>query len=68
MEVEGGRNNKLTVCIYEFLGASGLVYAVLASGGSDKAVAGTLFILILLAGSVSGAHFNPAVTAAVWLY
>ena len=68
MEVEGGRNNKLTVCIYEFFGTSGLAYAVLASGGNDIAVAGTLFILIVLAGNVSGAHFNPAVTAAVWLF
>lgn len=38
--------------------------ALLANAG---ATAGALYVLIVLFGPISGAHFNPAVTLAMWL-
>lgn len=67
----------------EFLGTSALLAAVVGSGimgvalsdGNDgiallanaAATAGVLYVLITGLGPVSGAHFNPAVTLAMWL-
>ena len=67
MEVPGGDNHKFKVCLYEFIGTSFLVYAVLASGGNNIAVAFTVLTLIIVSGPVSGAHFNPAVSMGVWV-
>ena len=44
-----------------------LVYAVLGSGGNREAVAFTLFTLILFTGSITGGHFNPAVSTGVFV-
>ena len=67
MEVPGGDQNKLRVCTYEALGTAFLVYAVIVSGGNIIAVPLTLLIAIVMAGPVTGAHFNPAVTVAVYI-
>ena len=67
MEVPGGHNNKVKVFVYEFLGTSVLVYAVLASGGDIIAVAFTVLSLIIACAQITGAHFNPAVTIGVYV-
>jgi len=65
MEVPGGHNNKLMVCAYELFCTSGLVYAVLSSGGDKLAASFTVFALILMSDKITGAHFNPAVSTGV---
>ena len=66
MEVPGGQNFKLQLCMRELLGTAFLVFAVAASGGKPEAIAGTLFCNIMIfAGPLNGGHFNPAVTLAV---
>ena len=65
MEVPGGKDHKLMVCIYELLGTSGIVYAVLVSGGNGIGVPLTVFALILMCDKITGAHFNPGVTTTV---
>lgn len=67
MEVAGGHQNKCTVFLYELLGTSLLVYAVLVSGGNMLAVPFTILTLIYICGPISGAHFNPAVTIGVYV-
>lgn len=64
MEVPGGKENKGLVCLYEFLGTAGLLMAVNWCSGVHG-VASMLFVLLYCFGSISGGHFNPAVTAAV---
>ena len=51
----------------EFLGTFLLVLSVLASGGNAWVVGGALALVILLVGSLSGAHVNPAVSVAMFL-
>ena len=60
--------------IVEFIGTFFLVFAigmsVIRPGAGDFApfaIAATLMVMIYAGGHVSGAHFNPAVTVAVWL-
>jgi len=60
--------------IAEFIGTFFLVLtictaAVHGSAGdyAPFAIAATLMVMIYAAGHISGAHFNPAVTVAVWL-
>ena len=65
MEVPGAKDHKLMVCIYELLGTSGIVYAVLVSGGNGIGVPLTVFALILMCDKITGAHFNPGVTTTV---
>lgn len=65
MEVPGGYDNKLLVCVNELLGTAMLLIAVNWSGGNVVGVCLTLYANIIIFGSVSGGHFNPAVTAGV---
>jgi aquaporin Z len=51
----------------EFLGTFLLVLAILASGTNPWIVGGALALIILLVGSMSGAHVNPAVSVAMFL-
>lgn len=67
----------------EFIGTALLLAAVVGSGimgvmlspgntgvallANAAATAGALYVLIVLFGPVSGAHFNPVVTLAMWL-
>ncbi|HYC70242.1 MAG TPA: aquaporin [Opitutaceae bacterium] len=60
--------------LVEFIGTFFLVFAVgmsvIRPGAGDLApfaIAATLMAMIYAGGHVSGAHFNPAVTLAVWL-
>ncbi len=68
----------------EFLGSAGLLAAVVGSGimgeqlaqgnaaiallANAAATAGALYVLIVLFGPISGAHFNPAVTLTLRLH
>lgn len=66
MEVPGGHQNKGLVCLYEAMGTATLLLAInWCSGANPYAIAITIFAAIVVFGSVSGAHFNPAVTIAV---
>ncbi|MBI4929271.1 MAG: aquaporin [Bacteroidetes bacterium] len=56
--------------IVEFIGTFFLVLAVCLSGGNFLAPLGigaTLMVMVYMGGHISGAHYNPAVTFAVWL-
>jgi glycerol uptake facilitator-like aquaporin len=52
--------NSLAVLV-EFLGTF-IFLSVIVATGNAWAIGATLAVLVLLAGSVSGGHFNPAVT------
>jgi aquaporin Z len=56
-----------TALLAEFLGTFLLVLSVFASGGNAYAVGGTLAVIILLIGKISGAHVNPAISAAMYV-
>lgn len=47
--------------LVEFLGTF-IFLSVIVATGNAWAIGATLAVLVLLAGSVSGGHFNPAVT------
>jgi aquaporin Z len=51
----------------EFLGTFLLVLAILASGTNAWVVGGTLALVILLVGNLSGAQVNPAVSMAMFV-
>lgn len=60
--------------LVEFIGTFFLVFTigmvVIAPGAGNLApfaIAGVLMVMIYAGGHVSGAHYNPAVTLAVWL-
>jgi glycerol uptake facilitator-like aquaporin len=52
--------NALAILV-EFLG-SFIFLSVIVATGNPWAIGATLAVLVFLAGSVSGGHFNPAVT------
>ena len=82
MEVEGGHENKTWVLAYEFIGTALLAASInykSAFGGSgvknpeNKMMSAyappiTLFTIIMMFGAVSGGHFNPAVSTAVFVW
>ena len=47
--------------LVEFIGALLFVYVILATG-NPLAIGATLSLIILIAGPISGGHFNPAVS------
>lgn len=56
--------------LVEFIGTFFLVLVICLSGGNWLAPIGIgmiLMVMIYMGGSVSGAHYNPAITFAVWL-
>jgi len=70
MEVEGGHNVKYWVLLYEFIGTAGLLYAVNCSseaGMAPYAAGMAIMSGICIFGEVSGGHFNPAISLAVFI-
>ena len=65
MEVEGGRNNKFIVCIYEAIGTAFLINSMNWCGKNSQAIGLTYFANVMMFGPVSGGHFNPAITFGV---
>lgn len=66
MEVPGGQQNKGLVLLYEFLGTFCFL-TIINFSGTGWIIGLGLFICALSFGSVSGGHFNPAVTLAVYI-
>jgi aquaporin Z len=57
--------NSLAI-LSEFFGTFLLLIAILATGNAFV-IGGTLALVILLTGSISGGHMNPAVSATLWI-
>lgn len=68
MEVPGGKKgfNFAYAFAFEMIGTAFLLIAINWSNGDIFTVCLTLFSMIVLGGPVSGGHFNPAVTLAVY--
>ena len=67
METKLGNKRKFTVAIYEALGTLLFTYCILASTADAITTACALFSMVVIFGSVTGGHFNPAVTVGVYL-
>ena len=70
MEVPGGLNNKVMVCICEIIGTAFLLIAVNISsntGVTPMCVGFTVFAMATIIGPVSGGHMNPAVTIGMFI-
>jgi len=68
MEVPGGPQNKILVCLHELLGTCWLFCTVnMTAGRTYQAVAVgfSLIVNIILLGPISNSHVNPAVTLGV---
>ena len=52
--------------IAEFIGTFFLVL-VIALTGNAAAIGATLMVMVFAGGHISGAHYNPAITVAVWI-
>lgn len=57
----------ITTLIFEFFGTAMMIYAYNFADGSDYARSFTYFVAWIIAVSISGAHFNPATTLAVFI-
>ena len=73
MEIPGGHQTKPAVFLYEFLGTAGLLISVnlgcemMSTKMTAEAVSMTVFALIAIFGAACGAHYNPAVSTAVYI-
>lgn len=67
METPLGSKRKFTVALYEAIGSMLFMYCILVSTADALAIAMSLFSMIVVLGSVSGGHFNPAVTIGVYI-
>ena len=70
MEVKGGSQMKLTVCLIELVGTAMLLFSVNSSSHDSPSegatiIAITLMVIIVITGDITGGHVNPAVTTAV---
>ena len=66
MEVQGAEKRKGTVFFYEMLGTALFIYGIMLTY-SAASIAFSLAASILIFGSVTGGHFNPAVTLGVYI-
>jgi len=70
MFLESGASDMLKKCVSEALGTFVLVATVgfnVLGGGNALSIAASLMVMIYALGPISGANFNPAVTAALAL-
>ena len=67
MESQNGYRYKWIVACYELLGTCFLCFSVVLSGGKTFAVAGALLALTLIFDPITGAHFNPGFSVAVYV-
>lgn len=67
MEVPGGANFKGSVLLAEALGTATLLYAINMSQGNPMAIGLTIAANIFIFGNICGGHFNPAVSAGVYI-
>ena len=71
MEIDKGSKNKVIVCVYEAIGTGFLLYSIAMQGPSETfgkfGVAFMIFAMILIGGPLTGAHYNPAITLAVFI-
>ena len=64
MECDTAGKTKYVTFIYEFLCTGLILYAINVSYGNPIAVVFSILAAVLIAGPVTGAHFNPAVSTA----
>lgn len=67
MEVQGSHDKWAWVLIFEAFGAACLLYAINMSLYGAIGCSFCLLIAVIVAGPISGAHFNPAVTLGVFI-
>lgn len=58
---------KVPAYIAELVGTFAFVLVILASGGNAYLVGAALAVVILLIGSISGGHVNPAVSFSMFM-
>lgn len=58
----------IKVNFYEFIGSFFLALTVNVAEGKHFAIGLMYFMLILIAKDISGAHFNPAISLAIYLF
>jgi aquaporin Z len=51
----------------EYIGTFFLILSIFASGGNPLVIGTALALVLLLVGSISGAHINPAVSLAMYM-
>lgn len=57
-----------SVLLYELIGTAVVTYAFELSNGDSLTRALAFFIMYILASHISGAHFNPAISFACYLF
>ena len=70
--METGNESKVGVIAYEFLGTAFIMYAIMVetarvNGTDPLAGIGVNFLMMALAWNISGGHFNPAISVAVFV-
>ena len=66
MEVASSANRAPLVFLYEAFGTMLFVYSILLTS-NPISISFSLFASIILFGSITGGHFNPAVTLGIYI-
>ena len=66
MEVANSANRLPLVFLYEMFGTMLFIYSILLTN-NPISISFSLFASIILFGSITGGHFNPAVTLGVYI-
>ena len=66
MEIAGSDKRVHIVALYELIGTTLFVYSILLTN-NPISIAFSLFASIIIFGSITGGHFNPAVTLGVYI-